>query len=357
VLNDAALDRLYLVIEETYRFSPPKDYFLMVLMDHARTNPVHPVLDYLKSLTWDRVPRLDRWLVDHAGAEDSALIREISSKTLIAAVRRVRQPGVKFDEMLVLESKQGQLKSSAILALCPNDAWFSDDLPLNVDAKQIIERTRGKWIIEASDLSGMRKGDVEHLKAMLSRCVDGPVRMAYQHLAEERPRAFILVGTTNSRAYLKDSTGNRRFWPVRVQVFDIDLLRKNRDQLWAEAAARETAGESIRLDPKYYKEMGGAQEERVIGDLWAEQLLDSDIDWTQPRIPVDAVNALLQVNAHDPRAAERLHQVMQKLGYPKKHRCRHNGRFAHHWLREDDDLAFTLEPESGRPKFIKKGEE
>ena len=333
VLDDPATDRLYLLLEQTYHFSPPKDYFVMVMEDHARTTPVHPVLQYLDSLTWDRTPRVDRWLTTYGGAPDSEYGRQVGAKTLIAAVRRVRHPGCKHDEMLVLNSAvQGVLKSSALAALCSAD-WFSDDLPLNVDAKQIIERTLGKWIIEASDLAGMRKSDVEHLKAMLSRGVDGPVRMAYGHFPKERPRSFILIGTTNSQKYLKDSTGNRRFWPVAISTFDIDALRRDRDQLWAEAAAREANGESNRLDAVHWEAAARAQAASQIQDTWLEDTLapflrlkeDPDrpafLPQWRDRVLVSEVWAKLGL--HDPsrrgeREVVRLESVMQVLGYEKK---------------------------------------
>src|SRR6185436_11555438 len=125
----------------------------------------------------------------------------------------------KYDEMVVWESEQGSLKSSAAQALCPEASWFSDDLPLNLKSQQLIESTLGKWIVEASDLAGKRKAEIEQLKAMLSRQVDGPARMAYAHFAVERLRHFIIIGTTNSKSYLNDSTGARRFWPAEVQQF------------------------------------------------------------------------------------------------------------------------------------------
>ena len=142
-------------------------------------------------------PRVDQWLVTYAGAEDSNYTRAVGALVLIAAVRRVRQPGCKFDEMLVLEQpQQGTDKSSALAVLAVNEDWFTDDLPLNVEAKRVIETLRGRWIVEAAELSGMRKADVEHLKAMLSRRVDR-ARMAYGRLPIEAPRQCIIVGTTN----------------------------------------------------------------------------------------------------------------------------------------------------------------
>ena len=119
--------------------------------------------------------------------------------------------------------------------------------------------------MEASELKGMRKGDVEHLKAFLSRQEDR-ARMAWGRIAKEVPRQSVLIGTTNSESYLRDGTGNRRFWPVRVSTFDIAALRRDRDQLWAEAAQREAAGESIRLDPKLYPVAAEQQEQRRIED-------------------------------------------------------------------------------------------
>lgn len=356
VLDDQALKRTYLVIDDQFRFRPSFEFFTMVVEDMARQNSFHPVVDYLNQLTWDGTPRIDAFLHRYGSAEDSELFRVISGKIFIAAVRRIRQPGVKFDEMLVLESPQGFQKSTAILALCPDESWFSDDLPLNVDAKQIIERTAGKWIIEAGEMAGMRKSEIDQLKSSLSRTVDGPVRLAYGRIPEERPRSFIVIGTTNNAAYLKDMTGNRRFWPVRVGVFDIAGIRRDRDQLWAEAAHREAMGESIRLDPKYYEEMGTHQESRRITDPWEDVLLDSDIDWTVGRVPVaDIWTALGVHNFHDSRQADRIYLIMQKMGYPVKRRAKFKGRTVHCWIRADEAklMGWTLEAETGPPDFAK----
>ena len=202
-------------------------------------------------------------------ADDSLTYLEaVSSIFLIAAVRRVRTPGCKLDELLTLEAPQGTLKSSALRVLCPDDNWFSDDLPLGVDAKQVIERTGGKWIIEASELQGYTNAQIDHLKGMLARQVDGPVRLAYGHHSTEVARQFVAVGTTNKLTeYLRDSTGNRRFWPVRIARFDVAALKRDRDQLWAEAARREALGESIRLPEALWAAAGVEQDARRQIDL------------------------------------------------------------------------------------------
>jgi len=129
-----------------------------------------------------------------AGADDTEYVRTVSGIGLIAAVRRVRQPGVKFDELLVLEGRQGIEKSNGVRGLCPNPDWFSDALPLNATPKEVIEQTAGKWLGEVAELSGISGAKVEQLKAMLSRQVDS-ARMAYGHHRVDRPRQWVAFGT------------------------------------------------------------------------------------------------------------------------------------------------------------------
>jgi len=317
-LIDEVVTRAWLEIDERFNFRPAKDFFYDVVGAVAAKNKYHPILDYLKTLSWDGIPRVDEWIIRSAKAADTPYVRAVSAIVLLAAVRRVTQPGVKYDEMMVLESgEQGLQKSTALRTLCPDEKWFSDDLPLNVDAKQIVERTAGKWIIEASDLSGMHSSQVEHLKGMLSRQVDGPVRLAYGRLPVEQPRQFIIIGTTNSYTYLSDSTGNRRFWPVRVQRFDVSWIKGNREQIWAEAYSREQSGESIRLDPSLYAHATMQQERRRAEDPWEvklDEVFSRDKKW---RITLDEVYAPLglSIDRRDPRAGERIHKALHKLGF------------------------------------------
>jgi predicted P-loop ATPase len=316
-LTDQISRRVWLDIDTTFHFRPSMEFFDIVVESVYLESTFHPVKDYLQSLTWDGKPRVNTWLIDYAKAADSAYARAVSSLVLIAAVHRVMSPGCKFDEMLVLESPQGFTKSSMLRALCPKDEWFSDDLPLNVEAKQIIERTVGKWIIEASDLSGMGKRDIEHLKAFLSRQRDGPVRLAYAKLPTEAKRQFVIIGTTNQHRYLKDMTGNRRFWPVRIEQIDLAGIRANRDQIWAEAYHREQQGESIRLNPELYGIASLQQERRRAEDPWEDILEESfplnekirktpEEIWTLVHMPVER---------RTERDNARLSEIMQRLGF------------------------------------------
>jgi predicted P-loop ATPase len=240
-LEDAGANRLWLQLEQRFGFRPGKDLLLAVLQDTARVNSFHPVLDYLDALRWDGIERLDGWLTTYAGAEYSEYTRAVGTLMLVASIRRVRQPGCKFDEMVVLESEQGKDKSSALRVMAVRDEWYTDDLPLYSQGKLVIEQLRGRWIVEAAELSGMRRADIEHLKALLSRQEDR-ARMSYDRLLTEVPRHSVVIGTTNSQEYLRDLTGNRRFWPVQVQAIELAMLKRDRDQLWAEAAAMEAAG-------------------------------------------------------------------------------------------------------------------
>lgn len=345
-LVDSVVNQAWLEIDERYHFRPDRNFFNSVVDNLANKNKFHPVMDYLNTLKWDGTPRIEDWLIVAGGAADTEYVRAVSRIMLMAAVRRVTSPGCKYDEMVVLESaKQGLMKSTALRALCPDDRWFSDDLPLNVDAKQIVERTLGKWIIEASDLSGMSSSKVEHLKGMLSRQTDGPVRLAYGRIPVEQPRQFIIVGTTNSYSYLTDSTGNRRFWPIRVKGFDVSWILNMRDQLWAEAYEREAAGESIRLDPSLYEHAGIQQERRRAEDPWETKLSEVFDRGTRWRIVPDEVWVHLgvSIDRRDPRAQSRMVKALESLNFRRCSVKNSEGKVVKGFARDVEDGQLDLE--------------
>jgi hypothetical protein len=268
-LGDDALRRLRLEAD-ALELATPRSFFDDVLLDLAQRNGYHPVREYLDNLVWDGVPRLNTWLSTYAGAPNTELTRAIGRKTLIAAVSRVRRPGCKFDTALVLEGPQGLGKSSQLRTLC-GDAWFDDNLHVGADPKQIIEQTAGKWIVEMAELSGIKRSEVEAVKTMLSRQSDR-ARLSYGRHAVDRPRQFILVGTVNEPRYLKDTTGNRRFWPVKTGTLVQDALARDRDQLWAEAAYEEARGESLVLPKELWADAAAEQAQRMLDDPWLEIL-------------------------------------------------------------------------------------
>jgi Virulence-associated protein E len=317
-LDDAGLDRLWLQTDEQFRLRTSKDKFFTVIKDTARKNALHPVRDYLASLQWDGVPRIDKWLTTYGGAEHTPYTSAVGRLVLLAAARRVRRPGIKFDEMLVLENPdQGNNRSTALAVLAIHDHWFSDDLPLNVAGKQIIEMIRGRWIVEASELSGMRRGEIEHIKAMLSRTHDR-ARMAYDRAVTDAPRQCVFIGTTNNAEYLRDTTGNRRFWPVRVGRFDLEALRRDRDQLWAEAATREAKGESIRLDQSLWPVAEREQRLRLTNDPYYDVLHDA-LTGLDGKISSEDIWRLLDVKpGHRTQEANaRMGAAMRALGWQR----------------------------------------
>jgi hypothetical protein len=332
-LDDRLIDSLWVRLDDDCGFQPTKEALRTLLVFEAQQATAHPVRDYLDQLVWDGIARLNDWLVTYGGATSCHYTTAVSPLPLIAAVRRVRSPGCKFDELLILESGQGTMKSSALRALCPREEWFSDDLPLGADAKHVIERTTGKWIIEAAEMYGVQQREVEQLKAFLSRQEDGPVRLAYDRLSTTVARQFILLGTTNAMSgYLRDTTGARRFWPVRVERFDTVSLRRDRDQLWAEAAAREAAGESIRLDPDLWATAAEEQEQRRAIDPWEDVLEPVLADAEEVSVEEIWSTLGVQASARNNRDAERVTHIMQNRGFYKTRR-RKDGHPLRVWKR------------------------
>ncbi len=352
-LDDAAMNRLRLAIDSEFTFRITKDFFYDVVSDRARQNSFHPVVEYLAARTWDKVERISTWLSDYASAENSPYVRAVSRLSLVAAARRVRDPGCKFDEMLVLESAQGTNKSTALRTLAVRDEWFVDDLPLGADTKRLMEATAGRWIVEAGELKGMSKGDVATLKAYLSRQTD-QARLSYGRKETIAPRQFVIIGTTNeTEGYLKDSTGNRRFWPIRVKAFDLDKLRRDRDQLWAEAAKAEADGESIRLDPALYQHAEVEQDARRADDPMVILLSEHLGDVCGKLRTLDAWKV---IGVEPGKATQdqnvRLGAAMRELGWERKQR-RFNGGVEWAYVRGSDaerEVPIEVEVEIGFDK-------
>jgi hypothetical protein len=269
-ISDDACALLRKFIIEAFGFDPKAENVRDAVTQLCLEHTFHPIRQMLDALTWDGIPRVDDWLVQYMGAEDTPLNRAIGRILLIAAVRRVREPGVKFDTIIVLEGKQGTGKSTALRILA-GPGNHSDNELLTLDTKAQMEAMEGVWIYELSEMSGLKKSEVERMKAFASRDVDR-ARMSYGRFSEARGRQTIFVGTTNEHKYLKDRTGNRRFLPIKTGAIDLEALRRDRDQLWAEAAKLEAEGESIGLPQELWAVAAAEQEERLEDDPWQEKL-------------------------------------------------------------------------------------
>lgn len=218
----------------------------------AAAAPYDPLRERLEHLPeWDGVERIDTLLIDALGAEDSYYVRQVTRKTLVGAIRRALRPGCKWDYMLILEGAQGLGKSS-FWEMIAGARFFTDSLTLRdvENPKIAAEKMRGNWIVEVAELDGMAKASIERLKSFLTTKEDN-FRAAYARHASVFKRRCIVVGTVNNlNGYLRDATGNRRFWPVRVsEKLDRALLTPDYiDQVWAEAKALDAAGETPYLD-------------------------------------------------------------------------------------------------------------
>jgi len=247
--SDFAALKVYLSgIYQVYAPTKTKDAMLAVASERA----YHPVREYLENLPeWDGIKRAESLLSDYFGAEDTCYTRAVTRKTLAAAVARIYQPGIKFDSVLILNGPQGIGKSTLFAKL--GGAWFSDSPKLtDMRDKSGPEKLQGYWILELGELAGMKKTDVETVKSFLSR-VDDKYRASYGLNVESHPRQCVIVGSTNSEnGFLRDVTGNRRFWPVRVgresrkkpwQITDEEVR-----QIWAEAVSMYRSGEKLYLE-------------------------------------------------------------------------------------------------------------
>lgn len=283
--TDAAQLRIYL---EPFFGKMAKNDVLDAVDACASDQAYHPVRDYLNSLTWDGVPRLDTMLIDYMGAEDTPYTRAVTRKSFTAAVARVMTPGVKYDTMLVLVGGQGRYKST-LLAKMGGD-WFSDSLRTFGD-KDAMETVQGTWINEVAEMQALAKAEINAVKMFLSKQSDY-YRAAYGRYASDRPRQCVFFGTSNTRDCLIDTTGNRRFWPVDIDQRErtkdpSEDLTRERDQLWAEAMHYWKQGEKLYLSRDIEEAARGVQEdhreqhpwEGIIADFLVEELPKGWNDW------------------------------------------------------------------------------
>jgi putative DNA primase/helicase len=238
----------------------------------AKENRFHPVRDYLNSLEWDQTPRLDNWLSEYLGVEPSPFVAAVGTRWMISAVARIFRPGCQADYTLLFEGKQGIQKSKALQILAGDD-WFTDHIS-DLGSKDSRIELHGKWIIEFSELATVRRGELEKVKAFLTARIDH-FRMPYGRRSEAVPRSCVFAASVNDQTPFTDPTGNRRWWPVRCGVIAIGALRRDRDQLWAEAYARFKAGQVWYLETAELNQLATSeQDERYDPGVWDEVILD-----------------------------------------------------------------------------------
>lgn len=263
--TDISCAKLY--FERVYGIWSPTKFKDALLAVVSAERLYHPIKEYFETLQWDGTERVDTLLIDYLGAEDTQYVRAVTRKTLAAAVARVYEPGIKFDSILVLNGPQGIGKSTLFTLL--GKQWYSDSLSItDMKDKTAAEKLQGYWILELGELAGMKKVDVETMKSFVTR-TDDKFRQSYGVVVESHPRSCIIVGSTNSEGgFLRDITGNRRFWPVHVsgngKFHPWELTEV--DQIWAEAIERYRAGEELYLKGRVAADAYAMQQDAMESD-------------------------------------------------------------------------------------------
>ena len=285
--NESDLGAIQIYLERVYGLYTPSK-LKGILLAIAAERSYHPIRDYFDALpAWDGVPRVETLFIDYLGSPDTAYIRAIARKMMVAAVARIYEPGIKFDSVVVLNGPQGMGKSSFFAKL--GGKWFSDSLTISdMKDKAAPEKLQGYWILELGELAGLKKMDVETVKAFITR-QDDKFRHSYGYSVEDHPRQCIIVGSTNNGdGFLRDVTGNRRFWPVTCTTnsphrpWEVESVVP---QLWAEAYTLYRAGEKLFLSPEEEKQASMEQTAALESDVregmiaeYLDKLLPEDWD-------------------------------------------------------------------------------
>lgn len=340
-ITDESVIRIKNWLSNKYRFEPSTNLIWEAIVSMSAENAFHPLRDYVRGLPpWDGVPRVDTWLKTYLKAEAPELyLRAISRKVLVAMIARIFEPGCKFDYALVLEGpKQGEGKSRAVEALAGGEE-YAGRINLKTQRQDLVLLLQAKWVVEISELAGMQKAEIESVKAFISEKVD-QVRVPYGKLPEHFSRQCIFIGTTNNSDYLRDMTGNRRFWPVRVSTFcDVEGLTRNRDQLLAEARVYYDLGEPLWLEnPEIDIEAREVQRERIEHDAWSDQIHDALIDAASgvSNWDIDPEKGFLMrdlFSDEGPLQGEKMTQVDQR----RAHHCLVGLGYTYHVFRTKED--------------------
>lgn len=343
------VQRIKLWIAEVFGFQASDSNIWSAITNIAQGNCYHPVRKYLNELPeWDKTPRIDFFLEKYMkGKGPAKYIRAISRKFLCAMVARAFAPGIKFDYMLILEGHQGLRKSTAIQVLA-GKRWFSDT-SLNLASKDSISDMNGKWVMEQGEMDVLDKHDVKDLKQFVSRDTDR-MRPPYGRKSQDYPRQCIFIGSTNEDIYLKDPTGNRRFWPFEVTAeCDVASIERDRDQIFAEAVVVFKAGEQLWTDDAEVAHLARSEQEKrsfydeltvVIGDWIEAQESKFDTYTSTYTLSINDLfakwgpleNSSFSGLKPDMIGQKRVAEALKKLGYRRKI-LHEKGKSSRKWVR------------------------
>jgi predicted P-loop ATPase len=284
----------------------------------AKHNRFHPVREYFEALEWDGMPRLDTWLVTYFHADNCPYVRAVGPRFLISAIARVYEPGRKVDHMLILEGPQGRQKSEALRTLAVRDEWFSDRLS-HMASKDAAIEVAGVLLFEIAEMDALTRASSSTAKAFITRRHDR-FRPPHGKHTISLPRQCVFAGTINPPVggYLTDPTGARRFWPIACcGAIDRDGIERDRDQLWAEAVARYTAGQKWWLETPELEALATAEQDaRFKADVWTQPVKQ----WLGKRKDVSISEVLTGALGVSPRdqsqsAVNRVVKILTKLSF------------------------------------------
>lgn len=313
---------------ESYGFTTPDTGKVNRAIEMAANyKKFHPGQDYFNSLVWDRQPRLEKWLTYYLGCEHESAeyLAFIGKKWLTAGVKRIFEPGAKFDHVLVIEGEQGIYKSTALkkLATFGRDKpieYFTDSVTIaDIQNKDTIMKIQGSIIVELSELSGFSKKDDEEIKRWITVQHDA-VRLPYARQTSNFKRQFILAATTNKYDYLKDPTGNRRYWPVKAEKIDISAIDRDKEQLWAEAVVEYKNGLYLGPTEEEEKLANFERQKRLMQDPWTDTVLDKLTSSGRSKFKISEIldDMGLHLRDKDARAANRVTNILQHNGFINK---------------------------------------
>ncbi len=330
-LDDEAVIGFTAKIEASTRSGWSQEHTRSALIETAHRNEYSSLVAWLDSLKWDGAERLGGFFHDAYACESTGYTRACAEVLFISGVARAYQPGCQADVMVVLIGDQGLGKSMGMAGLCPDPTWYADDLGCDLFDKKAGEGLRGKWMVEFSEFSRINRATLDVAKAFISRRSDY-YRPAYGRTHKDYPRTCIFVGTTNDDHPLHDRE-NRRFMPIRCVKADVEWIKSNRDQLWAEAVVRYRQGAKWWVTvTTLLADVAEKQEEARQGDFW-ETVLSEKLSHRLVVTMQDAVDALdIDIDRVDKSTQTRIGFALKALGYTRK-QVRNGNKRMYEWSR------------------------
>jgi putative DNA primase/helicase len=308
---------LSVLLQRYYGFIKIQKYTVNdAIQSYAYQNPKNEPRDWMDTLTWDGTSRIESFFTDAMGAPSNDYTRAVSKNFWVAMVARIYKPGVKYDNLVVLEGKQGTFKSTALMAI--GGEWYGE-VNESPSSKDFFQALQGKMLVEISELDAFGKADVTTIKRVLSTPTDR-FRPPYGKAQQSFPRTCVFVGSTNDNDYLKDHTGARRFFPIQVTEANVDFIKTNRDQLFAEAVHLFKLGETWWQVPK--ESAIEEQEARRQVDMWEDVISTYLLGKTETSMADIATGVLkIEPGKLDLRIQHRIGRILRFLGWnnlPKK---------------------------------------